>query len=309
MAHHRHKRDTPGRRTRTFLVAAPVALVATLSVVMTGVITSNPAASRRDVLVSSSSASPAPHASSHNALINRRDLTVSRSQPRLSTGTDARARRKIASKARQEADRIENRATLRAVRGADVKLWTTEDLNLWKGPGEDDMRVGLVDAVHKVLVTGRREADRAEVVVDGKSRWVTAAYLSDSKPPEPDRSETGPSVGGKCANGASITAGRAALYEIFNSVCANWPVITSYGTWRDDGEHGEGRAMDIMISGTTGWAVADFLRSNAIAFDIEYLIYARNIWSVERSGEGWRDMEDRGSITANHLDHVHVTVY
>ena len=27
------------------------------------------------------------------------------------------------------------------------------------------------------------------------------------------------------------------------------------------------------------------------------------------SGEGWRGMSDRGSTTANHYDHVHVTVY
>lgn len=87
-------------------------------------------------------------------------------------------------------------------------------------------------------------------------------------------------------------------YDIFNTVCANWPDIVSYGTWRNDGEHGEGRAMDIMVSGTTGWAVADFLRANYAALDIEYLIYARNIWSVERAGEGWRGMADRGSITA-----------
>jgi hypothetical protein len=30
---------------------------------------------------------------------------------------------------------------------------------------------------------------------------------------------------------------------------------------------------------------------------------------VQRSSEGWRWMEDRGSTTANHYDHVHVTVY
>ena len=34
-----------------------------------------------------------------------------------------------------------------------------------------------------------------------------------------------------------------------------------------------------------------------------------SIWSVERGGEGWRGMSDRGSTTANHYDHVHVTTY
>jgi hypothetical protein len=30
---------------------------------------------------------------------------------------------------------------------------------------------------------------------------------------------------------------------------------------------------------------------------------------VERSSEGWRYMSDRGSTTANHYDHVHVSVF
>ena len=73
--------------------------------------------------------------------------------------------------------------------------------------------------------------------------------------------------------------------------------------------HAEGRAVDVMITGETGWQVADFLRANYAALDIEYIIFSQHIWSVERAGEGWRSMSDRGSITANHYDHVHVTVY
>jgi hypothetical protein len=38
------------------------------------------------------------------------------------------------------------------------------------------------------------------------------------------------------------------------------------------------------------------------------VIWARRIWTVQRNSDGWRSMEDRGSATANHFDHVHVTV-
>jgi hypothetical protein len=164
----------------------------------------------------------------------------------------------------------------------------------------------VIDAIERVVITGRQQAGRTQIVLDGQSRWVTSEYLVQDKPkPEP----TGPSLGGTCANGSTIDAGRPSLYEIHQVVCANWPQITSYGTWRGDGDHGEGRAIDIMTSGSTGWAVANFLRANYSAFDIEYIIFAQNIWSVERGGEGWRGMSDRGSTTANHYDHVHVTVY
>jgi uncharacterized protein YraI len=274
-----------------------------------GVLAAEPATSDDDLLASSDGTSVSVTASRHTAVTNRRDVAVSRSQTRSSALPEARARREKAEATARKTARIEARATLRAVRGADAKMWTTEDLNLWDGSGPDASNVGLVEAGKHVLVTGRRENDRAEVVIGGKSSWVTAAYLGDEKAPKPEPVETEPSLGGQCSNGVSIDAGRASLYDIFNAVCSNWPEITSYGTWRSDGEHGQGRAMDIMVSGATGWEVANFLRANSSALGIEYLIHARNIWSVERSGEGWRGMADRGSITANHLDHVHVTVY
>ncbi|QBX57274.1 hypothetical protein EXE58_18810 [Nocardioides seonyuensis] len=308
MAQHRHKRETPaGSFSRAALVAAPVAIVATLSAVTMGVLNAEPGTSDQDLLASSVGSTISRTLPSHTALVHRRDLTVSRSQTRSTAGTRARSRRGVGNaQGRNRTGLMDARATLSAVRGADSKLWTTADLNLWNGPGQDAAKVGLVEERKHVLVTGRREADRAEIVIGGTSRWVTAAYLSAEKPAPP---ETGPSLGGVCANGTAIDAGRPSLYDIFDAVCSNWPEITSYGTWRSDGEHGQGRAMDIMVSGATGWEVANFLRANYGELGIEYLIHARKIWSVERAGEGWRSMADRGSVTANHLDHVHVTVY
>jgi len=310
VAQHRHKRETNARRMpRAALVAAPLAVVATMSAVTMGVLSASPVVSDSDLLASGSTSL------SSSALTNRRDVTVSRSQLRSAAKFEAKARnqmeRDAARKKRErrtrqaeaKADRLETRATLRAVRGADTKLWTTAALNLWNGPGPDAAKLGVLEALTKVLVTGRREAGRAEVVLDGASRWVSADYLSAEKP------ETGPSLGGQCANGSSIDAGSASLYEIHDVVCANWPEITSYGTWRSDGEHGQGRAIDIMVSGPTGWAIAEFLRANYATLGIEYIIYSQQMWSVERAGEGWRGMSDRGSPTANHYDHVHVTVY
>jgi hypothetical protein len=315
VAQHRHKRDANARRRTpsAIQVAGPVAALATLSAVAVGVMTSTPAApGTEDLLASSSSAAAGLSASG----VAQRGDVVSRSERRQDARQEARqdARRQARLEKRREArqDAREQQATLRAVRTADTRLWTTTALNLWTEPGADARKVGLIDPLEKVLVTGRKDGDQVEVVVDGTSRWVTAGYLADEKP-KPEKSEessaAGASLGGQCANGSSIDAGRASLYEIHDVVCANWPQITAYGTWRGDGEHGEGRAIDIMTSGATGWEIAEFLRANSSALGIEYLIYSQKIWSVERSGEGWRAMSDRGSTTANHYDHVHVTVY
>jgi uncharacterized protein YraI len=307
VAQHRHKRETPAAPRqksipRSVQVAAPLAVVATLSAVTMGVLAAEPATSGEDLLATSVSTSQSISgvASKGTALSRRGETTVSRSQIRTAARAEAAVRKDLS---------VDKQAR-RLAKKVDTRLWTTEALNLWSGPGEKSEKLGLVDALKQVTVTGREQAGRTQVVIDGQSRWVTSDYLSKDKPkPEPKPEPEGPSLGGVCANGSVIDAGRASLYEIHDVVCSNWPQITSYGTWRGDGDHGEGRAMDIMISGETGWAVADFLRANYSAFGIEYIIYAQNIWSVERAGEGWRGMSDRGSVTANHYDHVHVTVY
>jgi hypothetical protein len=299
VAQHRHKREAPAtprprpsRIPRSVLVSAPIAVVATMSAVTMGVLAADPASSDNLLAASSNTQSFA----NATALSRRGEGTVSRSQIRTAAKAESAARKDL------EVDQLARRLAKKL----DNDLWTTVTLNLWDGPSDQAQKVGEIGAIKQVSVTGRRQAGRAQIVIDGQSRWVSSDYLSEDKPkPEP----AGPTLGGTCSNGVSIDAGRPALYEIFNAVCSNWPQITSYGTWRGDGEHGEGRAIDIMVSGDTGWEVAEFLRANYAALGIEYIIHAQKIWSVERSGEGWRGMADRGSITANHYDHVHVTVY
>jgi hypothetical protein len=75
------------------------------------------------------------------------------------------------------------------------------------------------------------------------------------------------------------------------------------------GDHGAGKALDIMSTGSLRDAIADYVRAHAAEFDVNYVIRAQHIWSVQRSSEGWRLMEDRGSVTANHFDHVHVSLF
>ena len=298
MAQHRHKRETPAaprpsRIPRSVLVSAPLAVVATLSAVTMGVLGAEPATSDDNLLASSGTQSLSGAASS--ALARRGDV-VSRSTIRTAAKAESAVRQDL--EVDQQARRLAKKL--------DRSVWTTDVLNLWSGPSEKSEKFGEIGAIKQISVTGREQMGRTQVVIDGQSRWVSSDFLSADKPePEP----TGPSLGGVCSNGSSISAGRASLYEIHDVVCANWPEITSYGTWRGDGEHGQGRAIDIMTTGETGWAVANFLRANYSALGIEYIIFSQNIWSVERSGEGWRGMSDRGSTTANHYDHVHVTVY
>ncbi|WOQ16738.1 hypothetical protein [Raineyella sp. W15-4] len=98
--------------------------------------------------------------------------------------------------------------------------------------------------------------------------------------------------------------------KVYQASCVAFPYVTAYGGSRagDSGPHGTGHAVDIMITGSRGSEIAAYMRSHAAELGITEVIYQQKIWTTQRSSEGWRAMEDRGSATANHMDHVHVTV-
>ncbi|WP_165807150.1 hypothetical protein [Nocardioides currus] len=199
---------------------------------------------------------------------------------------------------------MRQQAVERAVRAATDMRWTSAELNIWTRPDEQAKQLGVLEAVVKVRVTGRELLGRQEIVLDGNARWVTTGYLSAEKP------SLEPGLGGQCSNGTSVPSGVSPnIQAIHEAVCSNFPEIVAYGTLRSDGEHAQGIAVDIMVSGSRAWEVAEFVRRYSSELGVNYVIHARRIWSVQRSAEGWRSMADRGSITANHYDHVHVTTY
>jgi len=100
--------------------------------------------------------------------------------------------------------------------------------------------------------------------------------------------------------------------SVYRAICAAFPEVSSWGGLRpgDDGFHGSGQAVDAMVSDSAqGDAVAAYVVQNASELGVSEILWAQQIWTAERSSEGWRPVEDRGSVTANHYDHVHVSVY
>ncbi|HEY0644093.1 MAG TPA: SH3 domain-containing protein, partial [Nocardioides sp.] len=172
-------------------MSAPLAVVATLSAVTMGVLSADPATSDNTELLAAGNTRSYSNAT---AMSRRGDVTASRSQIRTAAKAESAARKDL------EVDRTARRM---AKKLGDT-LWTTEALNLWEGPSEKSDKLGLVDALQQVRVTGRRQAGRTQIVVDGQSRWVTSDYLAQDKPkPEPEE-PAGPSLGGTCSNGSTI---------------------------------------------------------------------------------------------------------
>ncbi|MCJ1428366.1 hypothetical protein MMC29_006275 [Sticta canariensis] len=82
-------------------------------------------------------------------------------------------------------------------------------------------------------------------------------------------------------------------------------------------DHCCGLATDMMCSSaggvrtTAGEPIAEWVMNNRAALRLKYVIWGQRIWDVRedkvKPWSQWKRMEDRGSITANHWDHVHVS--
>ncbi|MBM9832608.1 peptidoglycan-binding protein LysM, partial [Enterococcus faecalis] len=79
------------------------------------------------------------------------------------------------------------------------------------------------------------------------------------------------------------------------------------------GDHGKGLAVDFIVSSNSalGDQVADYAAKNMGTKNISYIIWKQRFYSPYDSIYGpantWNMMPDRGSITENHYDHVHVS--
>lgn len=191
-----------------------------------------------------------------------------------------------------------------ALRKADTEMWTTTDLNLWTRPDGQAEQTGEIASGKKVLVTGRSMDGRQEIVVDGKSRWVTTGYLSKDKP-----LGVGAGLSNAPCPDSSVENGlKPSTILVYRSVCHAFPQVTEYGGWAPRVEHNTGNALDVMVYGdkALGDAIAQWVFDHASELNLYDIIWYDRIWTPVRASEGWRDYGDHGSPTANHMDHVHI---
>lgn len=80
-----------------------------------------------------------------------------------------------------------------------------------------------------------------------------------------------------------------------------------------DQDHGSGKAVDYMTYNDkkTGDQLANYAVKNFDELGISYIIWQQKFYMKEdnKYGKGgqWNLMEDRGSPTQNHMDHVHIS--
>lgn len=114
----------------------------------------------------------------------------------------------------------------------------------------------------------------------------------------------------------SENAGLQPQTAAFKEEIANLFGITSFSGYRpgDSGDHGKGLAIDFMVpvSSALGDQIADYAIQNMASRGISYIIWKQRFYAPYPSKYGpaytWNPMPDRGSVTENHYDHVHVSM-
>ena len=181
-----------------------------------------------------------------------------------------------------------------------------EEAPVTEGPAETPVEEALVTEVPAETLV--EEAPVAEV------NSVEAAPVT----PTPAAS-TATTVATFSTTSSSITSsydvGLQPQVAAFRAEVANAFGITSFSGYRagDTGDHGKGLAIDFMVpqSSALGDQVAAYAVANVASKNISYIIWKQRFYSPYASIYGpaytWNLMPDRGSITENHYDHVHVS--
>lgn len=152
----------------------------------------------------------------------------------------------------------------------------------------------------KKATAKKATAKKAATKTSAKKAATTKAAVSYAGPKKS-------TVGSSAGRALGLTPFASTVYA---DVRSNFSGIKSAGGYRSTSRsvHQYGRAMDLMLTpgkqSALGWAIARYAAANAGRFKIDHIIFEQKIWTPYRPY--WRPMEDRGSITQNHYDHVHI---
>jgi hypothetical protein len=185
-----------------------------------------------------------------------------------------------------------------------------------------DRRLVALQAAERAAVEAAR-AEAAQAASRSAARTAApapAAPASRAAAPAAPAAPAGPApvAAGSCppsgGRGAEARLTPATL-RVMRCGLAAFPQIQTAGGWGTRGnatDHDDGRAVDFMIpayssagGNALGWAVA---RWAAAQPGVDYVMFDGKQWGSWAPGRGWTSVGNRGSDTANHLDHVHVSV-
>jgi len=186
---------------------------------------------------------------------------------------------------------------------------------------QDLQRLSAQAAQARRTADAKVEEVREQIEDLDRQRDRVKKLLAKHKPQAPVTGGSGGRPDGVTGTKSTIIGNSmtSRMRQVLLAIDGRFGPFPAIGCYRagDPQDHGTGHACDFMESTggrmpsasaqAHGDAVAQYAIDNASSLGVKYVIWRQRIWDV-RSGGGWRTMEDRGSITANHYDHVHISV-
>ena len=245
-------------------------------------------------------------------LVEKREVTaeekIKEAEAKAKQEAEAKAKQEAEAKAKQEAEvkakqaaeaKLKQEAEAKAKQEAEVKAKQEAEV---KAKQEAEIKAkqeaeakAKQDAEAKAKQEAEAKAKQGITVANGLPT-VTAAELAD------------PAMNGLTDHAKKM---KVALAKKFG--------ITSFSMFRagdDDGTghgHGTGMSVDFMVpvGSAQGDQLAEYLTKNMNELGVYYIIWKQRFYMPQFNIYGpantWNLMPDRGGVTANHYDHVHVS--
>ena len=211
---------------------------------------------------------------------------------------EAKAKQDAAVKAKQEAEaKAKQDAAAKAKQESDAKLKQEAEAKAKQEAEAKAKQEAEAKAKQEAEAKAKQEAEAKQGITVAKGLpTVTAAELAD------------PAMNGLTDHAKRM---KVALAKKFG--------ITSFSMYRagdDDGTghgHGTGMSVDFMVpvGSAQGDQLAEYLTKNMNELGVYYIIWKQRYYMPQFNIYGpantWNLMPDRGGVTANHYDHVHVS--
>lgn len=159
------------------------------------------------------------------------------------------------------------------------------------------------------------EATQAEAVTQAAAPQLDQEQVNQNVTNIESPTYTAPAVATQTSNNAANEGLRPQTAALKEEIAAKYG-ITEFSLYRpgDSGDHGKGLAADFIVGNNTelGNQVAADVTSNMTGRGISYVIWQQKFYapfdSIYGPANTWNQMPDRGSVTENHYDHVHVSM-
>ncbi|WP_433331814.1 coiled-coil domain-containing protein [Spirillospora sp. CA-294931] len=175
-------------------------------------------------------------------------------------------------------------------------------------------KAGKVQQIQKLVNDQEKARLEAQKKVDGLEKNIKdlarqkariRALVKKYKPESPSSG-----MGG-------VTPRMKKVYDTIDLEFGPFPMIGCVRSTGDPQDHALGKACDFMVttggrmasgtSQTLGDRAAAYAIANADKLGVKYVIWRQRIYDMR--SPGWDSMSNRGGVTANHYDHVHISVF